>query len=147
MPNPIQSTLSPFEISLDGGVTFKLVVCTKSYTVPFQTQTTTDYTQCGPIVGTGPYSHNPTIQAVCELYPSTTQFTYKDAISAQNALTKVIYRVQYPGTGSIGYGYYICGFAYITDTTLTNQTNSAVNFSFTLNGLGTPSLTPGVLPT
>jgi len=144
---PIQSTLSPFEISLDGGVTFKLVVCTKSYTLPFQTQTTTEYTQCGPVVGTGPYSHNPQIQAMCELYPSTTQFTYKNAIAAQDALTKVIYRVQYPGTGSVGYGYYIAGFAYITDTQLTNQTNSAVAFSFTLNGLGTPSLVPGVLPT
>ncbi len=146
MPTPIQSTLSPFEISEDGGTNWKLVVCTKSYTYPVQNQVTTDFTQCGPIVGLGPESHNPNIQAVCELYPSATQFTYKDCRRIQEAQTRILYRIQYPGTGSVGYGYYNCGFAYITDTTLTNQTNSAVNFSFTLNGLGIPSITPGTLP-
>ena len=151
MPNPVQSTLSPLEISENGGVTWKICICTKSYTVPFQTQSTIEYTQCGPIIGIGPYSHDPTIQAICDIYPSATQWTYKDAIRVQDAQVantqgRIMYRVQYPGTGSVGYAYYICGAAYITDTSLINTTNSAVAFSFTLKGNGEPSLVPGVLP-
>jgi len=146
MPNPVQSTLSPFEVSADG-VTWKQVVCTKSYTLPLQMQSTTEYTQCGPIIGTGPVSHDPTVQAICEIYPTASQYTYKNALADEAATNTIYYRVQYPGTGSIGYAYYICGKAYVTDVQLINQTNSVVNFSFQLKGQGVPSLTPGVLPT
>jgi hypothetical protein len=152
MPNPIQSALSPIEISENYGVTWKQVICTKSYTLPTQTQTTTEYTQCGPIIGIGAYTHDPTVQAICDIYPNATQLSYKDALRIQDAQSngsegRILYRIQYPGTGSVGYAYYICGSCYITDVTLTNTTNSAVNFSFTIKGNGEPSLVPGVLPT
>lgn len=152
MPNPIQSALSPLEISENGGATWKVCICTKSYTLPLQTQTTTEYTQCGPIIGIGAYTHDPTIQAICDIYPNPLQFSYKDCVRIQDAQsngsqTRILYRIQYPGTGSVGFAYYICGSAYITDTSLINTTNSAVNFSFTLKGNGEPSLVPGVLPT
>jgi hypothetical protein len=151
MPNPIQSSLSPLEISENGGVTWLVCICTKSFNLPMQTQTTTEYTQCGPIIGIGPYSHDPVIQAICDIYPNPLQFSYKEAIRIQdaqvaNTMGRIMYRIQYPGTGSVGFAYYICGAAYITDTQLTNQTNSAVAFSFTLKGNGEPSLVPGVLP-
>ena len=151
MPNPVQRIVSPFEISENGGVTWLVVICTKSYTLPLQTQSTTEYTQCGPIIGIGAYTHDPTIQAICDLYPNPTQLSYKECVRIQDAQSNlsmgvILYRVQYPGTGSVGFGYYICGKAYITDTTLTNTTNSAVNFSFQLKGQGEPSLVAGVLP-
>ena len=151
MPNPIQSTLAPFEISENGGATWLVCICTKSFNVPFKTQTTTEYTQCGPIIGIGPYSHDPSIEAVCDLYPSPTQFSYKECIRVQDAqvagtMGRILYRSQYPGTGSVGFGWYICGAAYVTDTQLTNQTNSAIAWSFTLTGNSEPSLVPGVLP-
>ena len=151
MPNPIQSVLAPIEISENAGGTWKVCICTKSFNIPFQTQTTTEYTQCGPIIGIGSYSHDPVVQAICDLYPNPLQFSYKDAIRIQDAQVagtqgRILYRSQYHSSGSVGFGWYICGSAYITDTQLTDTTNSPVAFSFTLKGNGEPSLTPGVLP-
>ena len=145
MPNPIDSILSPIEISADGGTTYKVIICVASYSAPVQTQTTTTDTQCGRILGLGVISFNPTVQAVCDEVPSNVQVSYKDCLLYQVNKTLLKFRIQSPSTSTFGLAqaYYLTGQCYVTDTTLTNNTNDPVKFSVTLSGTGTLNTTIG----
>ena len=145
MAFPIDSILSPIEVSADNGVTYKVIICVVGYTLNLQTQTTTTDTQCGRIIGTGVVAFTVTVNAVCDQAPSTVQVSYKDTYLWQVAKTVLKFRIQSPATGtfSIGSSYYLTGTCIVTDTNLTNNTNDPVKFAVTLSGTGNVNTTIG----
>lgn len=143
MATPIQSTAVPFEISYDGGLTWKVLVCLSGWTAALDTTSTTVDTQCGRFYGLGPIGGSPTVNAVCSLYPASNEVTYKDMVAAQKAQTLLDFRVQYPGAGSVGYGFYLHGQIQVLNTTLTDETNNPIKFAVTFGIQGTVAIVPG----
>ena len=143
MPNPIDSVLSPIEMSADG-ITWKVLICVVGWTAPVQIQTTTTDTQCGRIIGKGVVSFNPTVQAVCDQGPSAIQITYGQCLTWCNNATTVYFRIQSPASASysLGASYYLSGQCIVSETTLTDNTNDPVKFSVTLLGQGLLDITP-----
>lgn len=129
------------ELSSDNGSTYKPVVCILGFTLTKDTQTTTTDTQCGRIIGLGIIASNIAVQAVCQLYPTTSQVTLKDVDAWQAAQTSLKFRIQYPSTGSIGYGFYYTGLGNITNVSVVDQTNDPIKFNFTFLVQGDLNLT------
>jgi len=138
----IQSSAAPIELRAKGATPWKTLVCLESYNVPVNTTTTTTDTFCGRAVGLGVREFTPSGSAVCEQLPTTDQVTYKDMLAWQVNGTVLEFRVQEPGTGSIGNDIYLSGECYVTATELQGAVNDVLKFTFTLSGQGTLDITP-----
>jgi len=136
MSTPVQSSSVPLNISFDGGVTYKALVCLENYSVETTTSTTTDDTFCGRFVGLGPLGTQITGTGVCESVPLTTQVTQKDLRSAQNAGTLLYFQANYPTPGSAGGQISNNASGYCTATGEQMAANNLVKFTFTflING-------------
>lgn len=140
----IQSTLVPIEISTDGGVTYKQIICIEGFTVTNTLPTNDADTQCGRFVGLGIEGSEIVGTGVVSEYPTAGQMDYKTIRTLQQGPTLVKYRVQYPASGSIGDHLYQTQFAYFTITSTPIQVGQVVKFGFTLKSSGAPAnLTPG----
>lgn len=138
----IQSSDAPIQLRAKGTTPWKTLVCTENYNVPVNTTTTTTDTFCGRAVGLGVREFTPTVSAVCEAQPTTDQVTYEDLLAWQMAGTVVEFRVEYPGSGSIGSNIYLSGECYVTATELQGAVNDVLKFTSTLTGQGVLDTTP-----
>jgi len=138
----IQSTLVPLELSFNNGSTYQTLVCLNQYNMPLSKATNVTETFCGTEVGLGSETFNPNGTAVCSTNPTSSQVTYNRLLTAWKNEETVLFRCQYPGTGSIGVHFYHQGSAYVTDLELQFQTSQVIQFTFTLTGIGTIDITP-----
>jgi hypothetical protein len=138
----LQSTNYPLELSFDGGSTWHTLVCLTQFNIPLSKAANVTETFCGPEVGLGSGTFNPTGTAVCETEPTSTQVTYKRLLTAWDAEELIQFRLQALGTGSIGNHFYLRGSCYVTDLDLTLQTAQTIQFNWTLTGTGTLDTTP-----
>lgn len=140
----IQAINVPIQVSADNGATWETIVCISEHTLPISSAVNKVNTQCGVAVGLGPVEFNPTGQAVTSTDDNAGQVSVKDMVNWLTNQTRLKYRMQTPGAGgSIGSNFYLSGFCFVTDCTLTETVGDVEKFSFTLSGIGTPSLIPG----
>lgn len=140
----IQSINVPLQVSADNGVTWETIVCISDHTLPITSAVNKVNTQCGVAVGLGPVEFNPTGSAVSTTDENAGQVSMKDMAAWLVAQTKLKYRMQTPGTGgSIGSNFYLSGYCYVTDVKIAETVGDVEKFTFTLSGIGTPSLIPG----
>lgn len=138
----LQSTNYPLELSFNGGSTWQTLVCLTQYNIPLSKAANVTETFCGQEVGLGSGTFNPTGTAVCETAPNSNQVTYKRLLTAWDAEELILFRVQAPGSGSVGNYFYLSGNCYVTDLDLQFQTAQTVQFTFTLTGSGNVDITP-----
>jgi len=138
----IQSSDAPIELRVAGTEEYKTLVCTSDYNIPLNTTVNTVDTFCGRAVGLGVIEFNPAGSAVCEQQPTSDQVTYNDLVSWQLAKTILEFRVQFPGTGSVGGIIYLTGECSVTATELQGAVNEVLKFTYTLTGQGTPTNVP-----
>lgn len=132
----IQSSLVPIELSFDSGATWQLLVCLTQYNIPLERATNVVETFCGTEVGLGTLTFNPTGTAVNKTDLESNQVTYTRLLTAMEAGETIMFRVQYPGTGSIGSQFYLKGSVLVTSLDLQFQVGQLVQFAWTLTGTG-----------
>lgn len=138
----IQSVSVPLELSSDGGITWKTVVCLTDWTLDLTVDNTVNQSFCGVDVGVSFPTFNGSVNAICETAPITNQLTYKTLAGWVNNLTKISFRIQSPGTGTIGNDFYHEGDCYITKLELKAQVKDTIKFSFDFIGTGVLDITP-----
>jgi hypothetical protein len=141
MATPIQSVSIPFELSFDGGLTWKPLVCLSGWTWPTDTATTTVDTQCGRFYGFGPVGGAPTANAVCTTDANPTEITYKQLEAALEGQVTFLGRVVAPQAGSFGVAFYNKANLNVTSLVLTDETNNPIKFAvvFAIQGAITHS--------
>lgn len=141
--NSIQGELAPIQLSSDGGITWKTLVCLETSNVPLATTVNEVETNCGVAVGLGAIKFNPAGSAVAEAIPTSNQVTYKDLLGWQVAKTLIMFKVEYPGSGGqYGMNLALSGTCYVTSTDVTLETGKVITFTYTLTGTGTVNTNP-----
>lgn len=138
----LQSTNYPIELSFDNGSTWQFLVCLTQYNIPLERATNVTETFCGTETGLGALSFNPTGNAVAETTPQSNQVTYKRLLTAIEGQELIRFRVQAPGSGSVGNYFYLSGTCYVTSLNLTFNTGDVVGFDWTFTGTGSIDITP-----
>jgi hypothetical protein len=136
----IQASGVPIEFSSDNGVTWKSLVCLKSYNVPLTRSTNESETFCGKSVGLGAESFNPQGNAVCSTTPDSDEVTLNQMIIWWKNKTELLFRTAYPtasgAAGSLGDEFFLKGSCYVISANLVFSTNDVVNFDFECRGFG-----------
>lgn len=141
--NSIQGELAPIQLSSDGGLTWKPLVCLETSNVPLATTVNEVETNCGVAVGLGAIKFNPAGSAVAEASPTAQQVTYKDLLGWQVNKTLIMFKVEYPGSGGqYGANFALSGTCYVTSTDLTAETGKVITFTYTLTGTGVVNTNP-----
>jgi hypothetical protein len=139
----IQGSLQNIEIDVDGGSSFKNLVCLASSSVNTSADTSSDNTNCGILTSMSDASMTIDFDAVCEVAPSVAQVSYGSLLTAMVNKTLVSVRVQNPVvTGaSVGAAYYHQFSAYINSLTLTQANAEFIKFSGSFTSTGTLDIT------
>lgn len=147
MSTYVNSAANPLQLSFDGGVTWKDLVCVTNYNRGLSaTLTETDTLNCGTLQGSGSPKFDFSGEAVTDVDPSPTQVSQEDleaAILTQATSGTVIWaRTRWPSTGSVSSLLYLQGKVKIESVNQKNAPNDYVKFDFSLKGDGIPTLTP-----
>lgn len=139
-PTTIQSNLVPFALSSDD-ITYKNVVCKKSWNFNGTTPKNVEDTDCGPLTGLGSNNFSFDFEMVLNTTPNgSTEMSAKEVLALWNNQTFSYAKVLYPaGTGS---NFYIQGSGYITSFTLQNTVGNLMTFTGTFTGNGSVDITP-----
>lgn len=133
----LQSSNLPLELSFDNGVSWQLLTCLTQYNIPLDKAANTVETFCGPAVGIGTKTFNPTGTAVANLEPTAgSQVSYKELVQAWDSEQIVKFRVRYPTGSSTGSNFFLQGDSKVTNLNITAQAGQLVQFDFTLTGEG-----------
>ena len=140
----ILGSLQNVEIDVDGGSSFKNLVCLRTSSVNTTVDSTTEQTNCGPLTSVADATMGVDFDAVCEVSPSVSQISYEDLLSAMVGKTLVNVRVQNPvvSGSSVGAAYYHQFLGYVTSLTLNQSTTEFINFSGTVTSTGIVDVTP-----
>lgn len=138
-PTTIQANLVPFALSSDN-ITYKNVVCKKSWNFNGTTATNVEETDCGPLVGLGSNAFTFDFEMVLNTTPDSDQMSAKDVLALWNNQTSSYAKVLYPNPG--GTNFFIQGSGYITSFVLQNTVGSLMTFTGTFSGNGTVDITP-----
>jgi hypothetical protein len=139
VPTLIQSNTIPLQLSTDD-ITYKSVVCKKSYNFDFDTPVNEEETDCGKHVGLGAVGWKASFEGVLNTTPtSTTEYSAKDVLDLWLAQT-LVYIKTVTGAGT-GKNLYVQGSGYIVNVKVTNQVGNLIGFTFDFNGSGSPDLT------
>jgi hypothetical protein len=134
----IQGNTVPIELSFDSGTSWQILVCLEQYNVPTELPVTSTDTFCGPVLGTGTQTFNPTGTAICTTDPSAgSQVTYNRLLVAQTNAESFLFRVRHAASGSIGNNFFLKGSCKATSLDLQFTSTDVVKFSWTLTGEGT----------
>lgn len=136
--------LQDLEISFDGGLTFKTLVCTRTVSVSVSSESSKEVTNCGPITTIGDAEFTFDFDAICEVSPTVSQCTYKDLLSAKVNKTLIVVKYASPvvSGSSTGAAYYHESDAYVTELTLNGGAQeNFVNFSGTIESTGDVDIT------
>lgn len=139
VPTTIQSNQVPLQLSTDG-VTYKSVVCKKSWNFNGTTPVNAEETDCGVEKGLGAVDWTMDFEGVLNTTPNTgTEMSAAAVTSLWVNQTLTYIKTQ---TGDcVTPNMYIQGSGYITDFKVTNSVGNLIAFSFTFNGVGTPDIT------
>lgn len=141
-PTTIQSNLIPMAVSADD-ITYKNIVCKKSWNFNGDTTVNQDETDCGPHVGLGANKWTVDFTALLNTSPNgATEVSASVMLGYWSAQTLIYVKLQYPTSGSPGTAFYIQGPAYITSFKLVNQVGSLMEFDGTLTGNAAVDITP-----
>lgn len=133
-PTGVQSNLVPFAVSTTG-VTYKNVVCKKSWNFNGTTPTNVEQTDCGPLVGLGSSEWSFDFEGILNTsVAGATEVSAKEMLDYWNNQTLLYAKVLYPN--SDGSNFYIQGSGYITNFKLANQVGNLISFTATLSGNG-----------
>lgn len=139
----IQGELAPLELSADGGVTYKTLVCLETYDLKMTTTVNQVETSCGIATGLGAIKFTATGSAVMEANPDNTMVTLKDMTAWQLNKTLLKLKTEYPASGGqYGQNIALVGDVYVSDMSDTFQVGQVIKFAFTLTGTGTVSNLP-----
>lgn len=144
MPGPnstIQAKSMPLEISFDGGVTYKTLICLIDLQMALSTPLEEDDTYCGPKVGQGPIKFNPSGNVVIETNPDSDECSFDELLERMASGTSVHFRLQNPLSGSTGRGFYLAGEALVNELTPQGTANGLEKCSFAMTGTGTLTTT------
>ena len=137
-------SLQDIEISFDGRVTWKTLVCSRTVSVNVSSESSKEVTNCGPITTIGDAEFSFDFDAICEISPTVSQCTYGDLLEAKVNKTLLGARVSSPlATGSsVGAAYHHEADAYVTELTLNGGAGeNFVSFSGTIESTGDVDIT------
>jgi hypothetical protein len=134
----IQGSTQSVDISLDNGSTWESLICLRTSSVNGTLDSTVEQTNCGTFTSIGKPNMTVDFDAICETAPTSEQVSYSALLTAFNAGTQIVVRVQNPVvTGSsAGASYYHKFDGYITSLTLNQSTTEFINFSGTISSNG-----------
>lgn len=133
-PTGISSNLVPFAVSADN-ITYKNVVCKKSWNFNGTTPTNVEQTDCGPMVGLGSNEWSFDFEGVLNTaVAGATEVSAKEMLSYWNNQTSLYAKVLYPNAD--GSNFYIQGAGYITNFKLANSVGNLITFTATFSGNG-----------
>lgn len=139
MPQYLQSSVLPLELSFDGGSNWKQLVCVTNYNDPMSVgNTETETLNCGTLQGSGSPKFEFSGEAVADYNPASTLVSRKDLETAMLAGTTLKARIRYPTTGSAGSLYYKQGDVLVISVNGKTAPNDISKFDFNLKGQGTP---------
>lgn len=139
VPTTIQSNTVPFKLSGDG-VTYKNVVCKRSFNFQGTTSVNSEETDCGVHKGLGANDWSCDFEGVLNTTPDgATEMAAATVIGYWLNQTLVYVKFQ-TGDGT-GDNMYVQGQGYITNFQMNNQVPGLIAFSFTFNGDGNPDIT------
>lgn len=134
----IQGNQSPIYLSFDNEVSWQILVCLTAWNLPTELPTNVVDTFCGPAVGTGNQTFNPTGNAVAITDGAAgSTVGYLRLMTAQTNAETFKFRVFYPGSGSIASSYFLKGSCKCTSLDIQFEATGVVQFSWTLTGEGT----------
>jgi len=143
MSQYLQSSVLPLELSFDNGSSWKQLVCVTNYNDNMSVgNTETETLNCGTLQGAGSPKFDFSGEAVADYNPASTLVSRKDLETVMLSLTPILARLQYPGTGSVGWLYYKQGTVLVTAVNGKASPNDLSKFDFTLKGQGTPDIVP-----
>lgn len=137
VPTTIQSNQVPLAISTDG-ITYKNVVCKKSWNFSLTSAVNSEETDCGIDKGLGAVDWTMDFQGVVNKTPTSTT-EVSSATLAGYAVNQTLLYIK-TTTGATANDSYIQGTGYITDFGVQNSVGSLLAFTFTFNGIGTPDV-------
>jgi hypothetical protein len=134
----IQGSTQSVDISLDNGSNWESLICLRTSSVNGTLDSTVEQTNCGTFTSIGKPNMTVDFDAICETAPTSEQVSYSALLTAFNAGTQIVVRVQNPVvTGSsAGASYYHKFDGYITSLTLNQSTTEFINFSGTISSNG-----------
>lgn len=141
----ITSSNQPVELDVNGGTSFKTLVCTNTASWETTNEVTEEETDCGVLTSVGEMRLTVTASGVCETAPSVSQVSYGDLLAAQKAKRTITVRIQNPTvTGSsIGTVYYVVSSAKITSLSAAKPSPSGyISFDVTIQSDGDIDITP-----
>jgi len=121
------------EVSLDGGTTFKALVCLDGFDTSFENAVTETETQCGVVTGIGDTKAATNFTGTCNTTPETDELSFKAMLAAQVAKTAAIVKVSH---GSSGADWYYSFSAYITNMTHAGTAGDVMKFTGTITSTG-----------
>ena len=139
-PTVIQSNLVPFKLSTDD-ITYKNVVCKKSWNLTISVPTNIEQTDCGPLVGLAANTSTFDFEIVINTTPNgATEMSAKDILTIVNAQTLCYAKVQYPDPG--GTSLYVQGSGYLTNFVIQNTVGNVMTCTGTFTAQGQLDITP-----
>jgi hypothetical protein len=140
----IQGSTQSVDISLDNGSTWESLICLRTSSVNGTVDSTVEQTNCGTFTSIGKPNMTIDFDAICETAPTSEQVSYSALLTAFNAGTQIVVRVQNPVvTGSsAGASYYHKFDGYVTSLTLNQSTTEFINFSGTISSNGAIDIDP-----
>lgn len=127
------------EVSLDGGTTFKTLVCLEGFDTNFTNEVTETETQCGVVTGVGETKAATNYTGTCNTTPETDEISFTDLLAAQVAKTIAVVRVS---QGTLGADWYYSFSARFTNLVHTGTSKDVMKFNGTCTSTGLIDLTP-----
>jgi hypothetical protein len=140
----IQGSTQSVDISLDNGSTWESLICLRTSSVNGTVDSTVEQTNCGTFTSIGKPNMTIDFDAICETAPTSEQVSYSALLTAFNAGTQIVARVQNPvvSGSSAGASYYHKFDGYVTSLTLNQSTTEFINFSGTISSNGAIDIDP-----
>lgn len=134
----VQGSVSLFEISRDGGTTWKYLVCEQSNNFNGTADTTEESTKCATFIGIKKPKYEAGGSGVVNITPDDGEISYKEMQEIFDTNEEVNFRLESPVIGVIakGAGYHHSGKGFFDTLNITSEEGSLVKFdwSFKVNG-------------
>ena len=136
--NEMQGTLLLHQASIDGGVTWRTIVCAQGGRIRSNTNVTSESTKCGPVKGIGIPDWVMSGDAVANFIPEEDEVSLNELMDWIQDTTKVRLRVMSPAETDfeVGEKYYREGEGYFSTNEEDISDSTPVKFSWEFQGQG-----------
>lgn len=144
MATELNANLLVNEVSLDGGSTWKTIICEDNSQVSgTSTATTTKTKTCGAFTGVSNEPVKISGSGVSSGDVAVNQISYQQLQIYRDALQKMKFRRRNPAIGTLGQGELssLTCDGYFTEVTETANTGDVVKFNWVFSSTGTPDFT------